>query len=101
MTKLRPVTLGRWSKFNPMFDPNNTSASGVKLLLTAREAAAALGICERTLWELTNRGEIPTVRIPGRGKAKSIRYDIADIHALIHRYKQSPSAGWKDSPASV
>jgi len=34
-----------------------------KLALTAKEAAAALSLGERTLWALTNSGEIPSVRM--------------------------------------
>ena len=35
-----------------------------KIALRAKEAARALGIGERKLWELTNRGLIPHVRLP-------------------------------------
>jgi len=59
-----------------------------RLLLKSREAADALGIGERTLWELTARGEIPVIRIPGRGKkARSLRYDVDDLRAWIDRQK--------------
>jgi excisionase family DNA binding protein len=59
-----------------------------RLLLKSREAAEALGISERTLWELTARGEIPVIRIPGRGKeARSLRYDVEDLRAWIDRQK--------------
>lgn len=34
-----------------------------RLALRPKEAARALGIGERLLWEMTNRGEIPCVRI--------------------------------------
>ena len=34
-----------------------------RLLLDAHETARALSISERTLWGLTNKGEIPCVRI--------------------------------------
>lgn len=34
-----------------------------RLALRPRDAARALGIGERKLWEMTNRGEIPCVRI--------------------------------------
>lgn len=37
-----------------------------RLALTPAEAARALGIGERLLWEATNRGDIPTVRINSR-----------------------------------
>lgn len=47
-------------------------ALGVKLpriLLTPPEAAEALAMSERRLWELTQRGEIPCVR-----NGRSVRY---------------------------
>jgi len=38
-----------------------------KLLLTASQAAAALQVCEKTLWSMTRpRGSIPVVRIGRR-----------------------------------
>jgi excisionase family DNA binding protein len=36
---------------------------GHKLLLSPREAAAALGISERTLWSLTQARDVPSLRI--------------------------------------
>jgi excisionase family DNA binding protein len=69
---------------------------GIKLLLKPREAAEALAVCERTLWELTRSGEIPALRIPGRGKARTIRYAIEDLRAWIERQKAQtrlPTAG--------
>ena len=55
------------------------------MLITARQAAAALGICERTLYELTRRGEIPVLRF---GK-RNVRYDVADLRGWIEREKQA------------
>ena len=55
--------------------------ASLKLLLTAREAANALSISERLLWTLTHRGEIPVLRLPGRGKARALRYDVDDLRA--------------------
>ncbi|MEP0846206.1 MAG: helix-turn-helix domain-containing protein [Phycisphaerae bacterium] len=37
-----------------------------RLALSAREAAAALGISARTLWTLANRGAIPSVKLGAR-----------------------------------
>jgi excisionase family DNA binding protein len=59
----------------------------VRLLLRPHEAAEALGICERTLWELTRAGEITAIRIPGRGKARSLRYSVADLQNWIEAKK--------------
>jgi excisionase family DNA binding protein len=57
-------------------------ASTEALLLTARQAAAALAISERTLYTLTKRGELPAVRI-----GAAVRYDRRDVQALIERLK--------------
>jgi excisionase family DNA binding protein len=47
-----------------------TPAPGAdRILLRAREAAEILSICERTLWSLTVKGELPCVRL-----GKSVRY---------------------------
>jgi len=53
-----------------------------KLLVTPREAAKALSICEKTLWTLTKRGDLPAVRIN-----RAVRYDVADLQAFINRQK--------------
>jgi hypothetical protein len=59
----------------------------IRLLLRSSEAAAALSICPRLLWDLTKRGEICCVRIPGRGKARAIRYAVEDLENWIARQK--------------
>jgi excisionase family DNA binding protein len=56
--------------------------TSVKLLLTPREAAAALAISERTLWDLTDRGIICAVKI-----GRAVRYDPADLASFIARQK--------------
>ena len=72
-----------------------------RMLLKTREAAEALGMSERTLWELTARGEIPILRIPGRGKeARSIRYDVADLRAWIDRQKVADYRQNEDAAAA-
>lgn len=45
---------------NPQKEPEPDPAP---LALRPREAAKALGIGERLLWSLTNRGEVPHVRL--------------------------------------
>jgi excisionase family DNA binding protein len=37
-----------------------------KMLVNAREVAAMLGLSERTVWSLVNRGELPYVRFGRR-----------------------------------
>ena len=48
------------------------------LLVNAKTAAAMLSISARSLWSLTNCGEIPHVRI-----GRSVRYSIDDLHDWI------------------
>jgi excisionase family DNA binding protein len=47
-------------------------------LMTVREAADVLRISERTLWSLTNAGELPSVRV-----GRSVRYDPIDVATWI------------------
>jgi len=53
------------------------------LLLSARDAARSLGVCEKTLWSVTQpRGDIPCVRISRR-----VLYDPRDLLAWIDKRK--------------
>ena len=56
-------------------------------LLRHREAAAYLGISERSLWTMGSTGEIPQVRFGG-GSRQSVRYDIGDLDAWIDARKR-------------
>lgn len=47
----------------------------------AREAAKALGISPRLLWQLTKDGHIPCVRV-GSGKRRTVLYPLADLQAF-------------------
>lgn len=51
-------------------------------LLRARDAAQLLAISPRKLWELTNRGLIPCVKID-----RSVRYDPADLARYVEEQK--------------
>jgi len=53
------------------------------LAVRAEEAAAMLGIGKRTLWAMTNRGEIPVVRCGASGR--SVRYRVADLEEWLER----------------
>ena len=57
----------------------------MKRLITQKEAAEILGISPKTLWEWSNRGLIPQVRLPGT----RVKYDIEDIEQLIKINKSS------------
>ena len=54
------------------------------LLLKAAEAARILAISPRKLWEMTNCGEIPCVRL-----GRAVRYDHRDLVAFIERRKRT------------
>jgi excisionase family DNA binding protein len=58
-----------------------------RLLLTAREAAAALSISARKLWSLTASGEVPHVRI-----GRAVRYPVDELAEWI---AQRTAAGSK------
>ena len=53
------------------------------LLISAKETARALSISSRKLWELTNCGNIPHVKIGTR-----TLYDPNDLRAWIDRRKK-------------
>ena len=56
-------------------------------LVESLEAAAILSISPRTLWTLTNEGDLPCVRI-----GRSVRYDLRDLDAWIERHKSAGRA---------
>jgi excisionase family DNA binding protein len=58
------------------------TASGNRILLTARKTAAALAISERKLWGLTADGSIPAVRI-----GRLVRYSAADLRQWIDQQR--------------
>lgn len=52
------------------------------LSLRPRDAAIAMGISPRTLWQLTHDGHVRCVRV-GTGKRKIVLYPIAEIEAFL------------------
>jgi len=63
------------------------------LALRPREAAKALGISARLLWQLTADGDIPAVRV-GRGKRKTVLYPVETLRDwLTSRLATSERAG--------
>jgi len=55
-----------------------------KLLLTPREAAETLSVCEKSLWSLTApRGPIKCVRL-----GRSVRYSIEALREFINQQSQ-------------
>ena len=63
------------------------------LLLTVRQTAEVLQVCEKTLWALTRAGRLPCVRI-GRG----VRYDVADVRRFIAGAKAAGPAAQEGQP---
>lgn len=54
----------------------------VRLLLSPREAAKALSVCERTLYGLTKAGKLPVIRI-----GRAVRYSLDDLRVWIENQK--------------
>ena len=52
-------------------------------LMTSKQAAEYLCICERKLWGLSKSGRIQTVRID-----RAVRFDIADLDSFIEQHKK-------------
>ncbi len=62
------------------------------LALRPREAAKALGISPRLLWQLTKNGQIPCVRV-GDGKRQTVLYPLAVLQAWLARQAETPKGG--------
>jgi excisionase family DNA binding protein len=62
------------------------------LALRPREAAKALGISARHLWQLTKDGLIPCVRV-GSGKRKTVLYPVAQLQAWLSRESNTAKGG--------
>ena len=58
------------------------AAKAMELALRPREAAKALGISPRLLWQLTHDGVIPCVRI-GHGKRQAVLYPLTALQAWL------------------
>ena len=67
-----------------------------RLALRPREAAKALGISPRHLWQLTHDGQIPCVRI-GSGKRRTVLYPVADLQDWLSRQAQSEKEASDDA----
>ena len=65
----------------------NNQGTVPAILLTRRQAAAALAISERKLWGMTASGEIPHVRL-----GRCVRYPIDDLQRWIADQKKGGPA---------
>ena len=62
------------------------------LALRPREAAKALGISPRLLWQLTKHGQVPCVRV-GSGKRKSVLYPVGVLQAWLTQQTTQTKGG--------
>jgi excisionase family DNA binding protein len=58
------------------------------LLIDRPTAARMLGVCSKTLYHMTARGELPVVKIGPRG----LRYSVADLCRYIDEHRSSGRA---------
>ena len=68
------------------------------LAFRPREAAKALGISPRLLWQLTHDGEIPRARI-GTGTRRTVLYPISELAAWLDRQVKAGEGGSDDNAA--
>ena len=54
--------------------------------MTYRQAAEVLGVTDRTVWTLVQRGELPAVRF-----GRSVRIDPGDLREFIRKAKDQPA----------
>jgi predicted DNA-binding transcriptional regulator AlpA len=69
--------------------PTNVSSP---LALRPREAARALGISPRLLWQLTKDGHVPCVCL-GSGKRRTVLYPLAELQAWLTRQAANGKGG--------
>ena len=70
------------------FRSNGQTGLRLPKLLKPKEAADVLAVSERTLWTLTDNGDVPAVRI-----GHSVRYDPGDLAAWIEQQKNRAAVG--------
>ena len=66
------------------------------LALRPRDAAKALGISPRLLWQLTHDGVIPCVRV-GSGARRTVLYPTADLQAWLTQQTEAAKGGHDDN----
>ena len=64
------------------------TTSTLPLALRPREAAKALGISPRTLWQLTKDGKVPCVRL-GTGKRDAVLYPVITLTTWLNEQAQA------------
>ncbi|MCX5653725.1 MAG: helix-turn-helix domain-containing protein [Planctomycetota bacterium] len=63
----------------------DTATPAAPLLMSIRDCAKALALCEKSVWQLTRDGRLPVIRI-----GRAVRYSREDILAFIEASKQGP-----------
>jgi len=89
LTGVRAALCGKRSVGAMIMVPTDLS---FPLALRPREAAKALGISTRHLWQLTKDGLIPCVRV-GSGKRKTVLYPVAELQSWLARQTARPEGG--------
>jgi excisionase family DNA binding protein len=88
-TGMQAALCGKRSAGATIMVPTDLSAP---LALRPREAAKALGISARHLWQLTKDGHIPCVRV-GSGARKTVLYPVADLQTWLTRQAAQAKGG--------
>jgi predicted site-specific integrase-resolvase len=65
------------------------------LALRPREAAKALNISPRLLWQLTKDGQVPCVRV-GSGKRQTVLYPLVALQAWLTQQAATVKGGEDD-----
>jgi excisionase family DNA binding protein len=86
---MQAALCGQRSAGTPIMVPSDLSSP---LALRPREAAKALGISARHLWQLTKDGIIPCVRV-GSGRRKSVLYPVTELQAWLTRQASQTKGG--------
>ena len=69
-----------------------TDTISSQLALRPREAAKALSISPRLLWQLTKDGRIPCVRV-GSGKRRAVLYPVTELQGWLTRQAEDANGG--------
>jgi excisionase family DNA binding protein len=73
-----------------------TERNDSPLALRPRDAAKALGISPRLLWQLTHDGHIPCVRI-GTGKRRTVLYPVDQLLSWLEQQVEAAKGGDDDA----
>lgn len=65
-----------------------TMTTEAPLAMRPRDAAKALGISPRLLWQLTKDGHVPCVRV-GSGRRRTVLYPLAELQAWLTRQAEA------------